>query len=102
MRDARTAEMLMSCRHQDRVHCCFAGGATSSASRVGADVMNSREVLKRLKADGWYEVRQKGDHLQLKHPHKAGLVTVIHPAPDFAIKTLISMERQSGVNLRGR
>ncbi|MEN8184895.1 MAG: type II toxin-antitoxin system HicA family toxin [Myxococcota bacterium] len=29
--------------------------------------MDSREVLKRLKKDGWYKVGQSGDHLQFKH-----------------------------------
>ena len=63
-------------------------------------MLNSREVLKRLQADGWYVARVKGDHYQLKHPTKPGVTTVIHPARDFAIKTLTSMEKQSGVKLR--
>jgi predicted RNA binding protein YcfA (HicA-like mRNA interferase family) len=62
--------------------------------------MTSREVLKRLKADGWYEVSRKGSHLQLKHPTKRGRVTVVHPAADYAPGTLRSMEKQSGVRLR--
>lgn len=32
--------------------------------------MNSREVLKLLTKDGWYEVQTKGSHIQLKHPTK--------------------------------
>jgi predicted RNA binding protein YcfA (HicA-like mRNA interferase family) len=62
--------------------------------------MNSRDVLKLLKADGWIEVAQKGSHLQLKHPHKPGRVTVPHPKRDLALGTLISIERQSGLKLR--
>jgi predicted RNA binding protein YcfA (HicA-like mRNA interferase family) len=38
--------------------------------------MKVRELLKVLKADGWYEATQKGSHLQLKHPAKPGKVTV--------------------------
>lgn len=58
--------------------------------------VSSREVLKRLKADGWYKVAQKGSHVQLKHPTKAGRVTVVHPSRDLDEGTLRSMERQSG------
>lgn len=62
--------------------------------------MDSREVLKLLKADGWVEVAQKGSHLQLKHPSKPGRVTLPHPKRDLAIGTLASVERQSGLRLR--
>ena len=62
--------------------------------------MTSREILKRLKADGWYEAATKGDHVQLKHPEKKGRVTVTHPRRDFPIGTLKSIEAQSGVKLR--
>ena len=62
--------------------------------------MTSKEVLKKLKQDGWYEVRQQGSHVHLRHPTKAGIVTVKHPAKDFPIGTLKSMERQAGIKLR--
>ena len=57
--------------------------------------MNSREVLKRLKADGWEVVAQKGSHMQLKHPVKKGRVTVPHPKRDLPKGTLKSIERQA-------
>lgn len=62
--------------------------------------MNSREVLRLLKADGWVEAAQKGSHLQLKHPNKPGRVTLPHPKRDLAIGTLRSIEQQSGLKLR--
>ena len=31
---------------------------------------SSRDVIKQLKADGWYEVNCEGDHHQFKHPTK--------------------------------
>ena len=62
--------------------------------------MNSRQVIKALKTDGWFEVRQKGSHKQFKHPTKPGLVTVAHPSLDFPKDTLRSIERQSGLKLR--
>ena len=62
--------------------------------------MDSRSVIAKLKADGWYEVGQKGSHLHLKHPTKPGKVQVAHPKKDIPIGTLKSIERQSGVKLR--
>lgn len=62
--------------------------------------MSSREVLRLLKADGWYQVSKKGSHVQMKHPTKSGRVTVVHPARDYAPGTLRSMEKQSGTRLR--
>jgi predicted RNA binding protein YcfA (HicA-like mRNA interferase family) len=60
---------------------------------------SSREVLKALKADGWYEVACDGDHHQFKHPTKKGRVTLTHPRKDIPIKTLKSIEKQSGIVL---
>lgn len=62
--------------------------------------MTSREIIKRLRKDGWYEVGQTGDHVQFKHPTKTGRVTIVHPRKDFPIGTLKSIERQSGLKLR--
>lgn len=58
---------------------------------------SSREVLKMLKADGWYEVACDGDHHQLKHPTKKGKVTLTHPRKDIPRNTLKSISNQSGV-----
>ncbi|HTN06290.1 type II toxin-antitoxin system HicA family toxin [Agriterribacter sp.] len=38
--------------------------------------MKTKEIIKLIEADGWFEVRQKGSHRQFKHPVKKGLVTV--------------------------
>jgi predicted RNA binding protein YcfA (HicA-like mRNA interferase family) len=62
--------------------------------------MESREIIRRLEADGWYRVGQKGSHVQFKHPAKAGRVTVPDPEKDVPAKTLKSIERQSGVRFR--
>lgn len=60
-------------------------------------VYSSREVIKLLKADGWYEVSCVGDHHQFKHPTKSGRVTVRHPVKDMYINDLKSIEKQSGI-----
>ena len=62
--------------------------------------MHSRDVLAALRADGWVEVTQKGSHVQLKHPLKAGRVTVPRPRRDLPIGTLRSIERQARIKLR--
>ena len=58
---------------------------------------SSKEVIKNLKADGWYEVACVGDHHQFKHPVKRGRVTVTHPVKDMNKRDLKSIEKQSGV-----
>lgn len=58
--------------------------------------LNSKEVIKRLQADGWQLVRVKGSHHQFKHPSKPGLVTVKHPDGDIPKGTLASIGRQAG------
>ncbi|MEC5206362.1 putative RNA binding protein YcfA (HicA-like mRNA interferase family) [Vogesella perlucida] len=59
--------------------------------------MNSREFIRMLERDGWYEVACKGSHHQFKHPTKKGRVTVIHPTKDFDIKTWNMMLKQAGM-----
>ncbi len=61
---------------------------------------HSRLVIVALKADGWFRVAQKGDHVQFKQPEKPGRVTVPHPNRDLPIGTLKSIEKQSGLKLR--
>jgi predicted RNA binding protein YcfA (HicA-like mRNA interferase family) len=61
--------------------------------------MTSREVIKRIGADGWYEVRQSGSHKHFRHPTKPGTATVPHPKREMPIGTLKSIERQTGVRL---
>lgn len=58
---------------------------------------SSKEVIKRLKEDGWYLVATVGSHHQFKHPTKKGRTTVKHPDKDIPTKTLKSIEEQSGV-----
>lgn len=58
---------------------------------------SSREVIKALKNDGWYEVACDGDHHQYKHPIKKGRVTITHPRKDIPIGTLKNITKQSGV-----
>jgi predicted RNA binding protein YcfA (HicA-like mRNA interferase family) len=62
--------------------------------------VDSREVIRKLKQDGWYEVAQVGSHKQFKHPAKKGRVTVPHPKREIPIGTLKSIEKQAGIKLK--
>jgi predicted RNA binding protein YcfA (HicA-like mRNA interferase family) len=54
--------------------------------------MKVREIIKLLKADGWYLVATKGSHQQYKHPTKPGRVTIAgHLGDDLSAGTLNSI-----------
>ena len=60
--------------------------------------MRVNEVLKRLYADGWYELPRKAtSHIQLEHPTKKGKVTVPNHNGDTAKGTLKSIRKQAGL-----
>ena len=59
--------------------------------------MDSRSVIRLLKADGWFEVNQVGNHKQFNHPTKKGRVTVMHPKKDIPYGTLKSIQIQAGL-----
>ena len=61
--------------------------------------MDSRNIIKALKRDGWIEVNQVGSHKQFKHPTKKGRVTIPHPKRDMPIGTLKSIEKQAQIKL---
>ncbi len=61
--------------------------------------MNSRDVIRRLREDGWFEVNQVGSHKQFKHGTKMGRVTGPHPKRDLPVGTLKSIEKQAGIKL---
>jgi len=62
--------------------------------------MKAKEAIKLIKSDGWYLSRQKGSHMQFKHPIKKGLVTIaVHKMSDeLARGTLASIFRQAQID----
>jgi predicted RNA binding protein YcfA (HicA-like mRNA interferase family) len=59
--------------------------------------MKPRDLIKRLKEDGWYEKRKgPGDHVQFMHPTKPGRVSVDMGSSDIPMGTLRSVYRQAG------
>jgi len=62
--------------------------------------MKVRDVLARLRADGWFLVAQRGSHRQFKHAQKPGRVTVAgHERDDVAPGTLKSIWTQAGLEM---
>lgn len=61
--------------------------------------MSSRDVIRKIEAHGWYEVRQTGSHKHFRHATRPGTATVPHPVKDLPIGTLKSISRQTGVPL---
>lgn len=60
--------------------------------------MKVREIIARVRQDGWVLVRTRGSHRQFKHPSKPGLVTISgHPGDDVHPKTLASIMKQAGL-----
>ena len=59
--------------------------------------MNSDEVIRMLKADGWLLKNSEGSHHHYIHPSKSGKVTVKHPAKDIPTGTLQSIRKQAGL-----
>jgi predicted RNA binding protein YcfA (HicA-like mRNA interferase family) len=57
-----------------------------------------RDIIRRLKAEGWYIHRKgPGDHIQFKHPTKPGKVTVDGLSrKDLPEGTVRSIYRQAG------
>ncbi|MFI5384986.1 MAG: type II toxin-antitoxin system HicA family toxin [Fimbriimonadales bacterium] len=60
--------------------------------------MQVRDVLEKLREEGWVIERTRGSHRQFVHPTKQGTVTVSgHASDDVHPKTLKSIWRQAGI-----
>jgi predicted RNA binding protein YcfA (HicA-like mRNA interferase family) len=58
--------------------------------------VTSRDIIDRLKVEGWILVNVRGSHHQYKHPISGGKVTVPHPKKDLPKGTLRNIFRQTG------
>lgn len=60
--------------------------------------MKVSAVIKLLKDNGWYQVRQRGSHRQYKNDNIKGLVTIAGKMSDEIDRgTLNSIYKQSGI-----
>ena len=62
-------------------------------------VLKPKKLISILERTGWKIIRQKGSHVQLKHPNKTGFrVTIPFHNEDIAPGTLNSIIKQMGLN----
>ena len=60
--------------------------------------MKVRDVLTRLRADGWLLKNQEGSHRQFVHPTKPGKVTIAgHESDEMPPKTMKTIMKQAGM-----
>ncbi len=65
--------------------------------------MNSKEIEKILKKDGWKMIKQVGSHRQYRHKSKPGKETVpFHGRKELDVKTTESIFRQAGIRYPSR
>jgi predicted RNA binding protein YcfA (HicA-like mRNA interferase family) len=58
------------------------------------------EVLRALRSLGWVVTAQRGSHVQLKHPARAGRVTIlIHAGETIGPRLLGSILAQAGLSV---
>ena len=58
---------------------------------------SSRELIRMLEEDGWFETGVNGSHHFYKHPTKPGKITVPHPRKSFPPKTQASILKDAGI-----
>lgn len=59
--------------------------------------MDSRDLFKLVKKDGWVLNRVKGSHHVFTHSKKSGIVLIPHPKKDIPIGTAKSILKQAGI-----
>ncbi|MES9873465.1 MAG: type II toxin-antitoxin system HicA family toxin [Candidatus Sedimenticola sp. 6PFRAG7] len=59
--------------------------------------MNSKDLIKQLKADGWCHVSTRGSHHKYRHPTKPGSLVVPHPKKDLPLGTVRSILKAAGL-----
>jgi predicted RNA binding protein YcfA (HicA-like mRNA interferase family) len=60
--------------------------------------MKTRDILRLVQNDGWYQVAQRGSYRQFKHPTKRGRVTIAaHPSEEMDEGTRKSIFKQVGI-----
>jgi predicted RNA binding protein YcfA (HicA-like mRNA interferase family) len=62
-------------------------------------IMKVYEIIELITADGWFFDRQKGSHMQFKHPTKSGTVTVPNHGRSYLLSHAMvnSILKQAGL-----
>ena len=65
--------------------------------------MKSSELLRLMKKDGWYEIRQSGSHVIMKHPVKKNIIPVpFHASKEMKKGTLNSILKLAEIETNKR
>ncbi|MBN2524199.1 MAG: type II toxin-antitoxin system HicA family toxin [Bacteroidales bacterium] len=65
--------------------------------------MKYSELLRILKKNGWYEIRQTGSHIMMKHPDKESTIIVPNHSSHEVKKGLLkAIIKQSGIKTKKR
>ena len=64
--------------------------------------IDSAQIIKRLKREGWKLDRVRGSHHVFRRPDRAGIVVVAHPRRDIPIGTARNVYRAAGWTWEGR
>ena len=60
--------------------------------------MKSRELVRMLKKDGWFAVRQSGSHIVMEHPTKKGqIVCPYHGSHEVGKGLEIKIKKDAGI-----
>ena len=65
--------------------------------------MKSKELLKLLIDDGWYEIRRSGSHIIMRHPRKKTQLAVpLHTGKELKKGTLNSILKDAEIKTKKR
>jgi mRNA interferase HicA len=65
--------------------------------------MKFSELLRMLKKDGWYEIRQSGSHIIMRHPSKRNQISVPnHPGEEVKKGILKAILKDAEIETRKR
>ncbi|WP_397422397.1 type II toxin-antitoxin system HicA family toxin [Phenylobacterium sp.] len=59
--------------------------------------VNSRDLVRELRAAGWVLDRVRGSHHVYRHPERAGHVVVPHPKKDLGVGLVAAIRKQAGL-----
>ncbi|MFM5913696.1 type II toxin-antitoxin system HicA family toxin [Chakrabartia godavariana] len=59
--------------------------------------MKSADLIRELRAHGWFLDRIRGSHHVFVHDHRPGHITVPHPKKDLGKGLVAAIRRQAGI-----
>jgi predicted RNA binding protein YcfA (HicA-like mRNA interferase family) len=59
--------------------------------------VNSKALIRELKAAGWQLVRTRGSHHTFQHPLRSGTLVVPHPKKELGKGLIAAIRKQAGL-----